>query len=135
MQKSCSQNFREIHMKTSVVQTLIKSCRHSRSNFTGKGPHYRCFIVNFPKIFRTAFLLNTSRQLLLCTDILKEISFRLQKEGNRQSIFFKAMINVICNFRSNLCVQLNSIVFARENHNQPLEVFCEKRCNHVPRAI
>ena len=41
-------------------------------------------------------------------------------------------MNNLCNFRSNLCLQFNSIAFARENQKQPQEVFCKKRCNLVP---
>ena len=43
-----------------------------------KGPYHGCFPLNFSGFFRTAFLLDTSRQLLLYTDILKEMFFRLQ---------------------------------------------------------
>ena len=41
-------------------------------------------------------------------------------------------MNNLHNFKSSLCLQLNSIAFARENQQQPPQVFCKKRCNFVP---
>ena len=55
LQKDCSENFRKNDSKTSTVE----SCDFS----TKITLHRVYFPVNFLKIFRTAFLQNTSRQL------------------------------------------------------------------------
>ena len=56
LQKSCSENFRKTHRKTSTVECCGFSFKIAR--------HRVCFPVNFQKIFRTGFLHNTSGQLL-----------------------------------------------------------------------
>ena len=52
--KSCSSKFRNIHRKTTVLESLLK-----------KGLQHRCFRVNTGKYLRTPILENSCEQLLL----------------------------------------------------------------------
>ena len=61
--KSCSKNFRNIHRKTTVLESL--------SNFIKKRLQHRCFSVNFAKFLRTPILKNIWEQLLLNLSFLR----------------------------------------------------------------
>ena len=71
--KSCSVNFWKIQWKTLFIEPWFKKNKTSSwvtwkhiwqcPIFTKIGPHHRCFSRNFPKMLRTAYLNNTSKQL------------------------------------------------------------------------
>ena len=73
--KSCSWKFRNIHTKTSVLESLFNKVAYLRAcSFTKKRLQGRCFPANIVKFLRTSILKNICERLLL--EIMEKFIFK-----------------------------------------------------------
>ena len=62
----CSEEFRNIHKKTAVLESYFKKIAYLKvCNFLKKGAKHRCFPVNIAKFLRTLILKNIFEKMLV----------------------------------------------------------------------